>query len=135
MLLAQELVRDYHKEHGVARCTLKHYLRKAYDSVEWDFILHCLSCFGFSPVYIHWIRECITNAWFCVAINGTLVGYFEGARGLRQEDPLSSYLFVVATKILTRMMAEVAMDKRLYDFHPRCSKLKITHLSFAYLQL
>jgi hypothetical protein len=32
---------------------------------------------------------CITNPRFSVAINGTLVGYFQGEMGLRQWDPIS----------------------------------------------
>lgn len=30
-----------------------------------------------------------------------------------------------------KMMAEVVVDKNLFDFHPKCSKLQITHMSFA----
>lgn len=74
VLLAQELVRDYHKEKGKARCTLKVDIMKAYDSISWDFILHCLSCFGASSNFFGWVRECITSPRFSVAVNGTLVG-------------------------------------------------------------
>lgn len=57
MLLAQELVRDYHKKHGKARRTLKIDLKKAYDSLEWEVIFKCLSCFGVSSSYVQWVRE------------------------------------------------------------------------------
>jgi hypothetical protein len=46
ILLAQEVVYNYHKGVGKPRCTLKVDLMKAYDSVSWGFILHCLRCFG-----------------------------------------------------------------------------------------
>jgi hypothetical protein len=46
ILLAQEIVCDYHKQKGKPRCTLKVDLMKAYDSINWEFILHCLLCFG-----------------------------------------------------------------------------------------
>jgi hypothetical protein len=42
VLLAQELVRDYHKEKGKARRALKIDIMKAYDSMSWEFILKCL---------------------------------------------------------------------------------------------
>ena len=45
MLLAQEIVRDYHKDKGNPRCTLKVDLKKAYDSINWDFMMHSLHCF------------------------------------------------------------------------------------------
>lgn len=93
--------------------------------------MHCLTCFGLPLTYVHWVRECIKNSRFSIAVNGTLVGYFEGAKGLRQGDPLSSYLFVVAMEVFTWIMNEVAKNRILFNFHPRCSKLQITHLSFA----
>lgn len=84
MLLAQEVVRDYHKNGGKARCTLKVDLMKAYDFVNSDFTLFFLSCFGFPEVFVGWVCECITSPKFSVALNDSLVGYFEGKRGLRQ---------------------------------------------------
>jgi hypothetical protein len=42
ILLSQELVSNYHKENGKARCTLKVDLMKAYDSLNWDDVLYCL---------------------------------------------------------------------------------------------
>jgi hypothetical protein len=83
ILLAQEVVSDYHKEKGKARCTLKVDLMKAYDSLSWEYILHYLHCFGAPSRYIAWIRECITSPSFSIALNGTLVS------GLRQKDHIS----------------------------------------------
>lgn len=47
VLLAQELARNYHRKEGAPRCTMKIDLMKAYDSVNWDFIIQCLVCLGF----------------------------------------------------------------------------------------
>jgi hypothetical protein len=53
--------------------------------VGWEFILQCLSSVGAPMKYVGWIRECITYPRFSIALNGTLIGYFEGKRGLRQK--------------------------------------------------
>jgi hypothetical protein len=130
ILLAQELVHDYLKNKGSPRCTLKIDLMKAYDSVSWEFILHCLSCYGAPPKYVAWVKECITSSSFSIALNGSLVGYIQGKKGHRQGDPLSPYLFVLAMKILSRLLAEATMETNPFGFHPKCSSLKLTHLCF-----
>ncbi|KAK0607989.1 hypothetical protein LWI29_023662 [Acer saccharum] len=45
VLLAQEVMKNYHKSGGSARYTMKVDLMKVYDSVNWDFALHSLCCF------------------------------------------------------------------------------------------
>ncbi|KAL0381644.1 UNVERIFIED_CONTAM: hypothetical protein Sangu_0228700 [Sesamum angustifolium] len=66
------------------RCALKVDLRKAYDTVEWDFLFATLRMFGFPAVFIRWIEECVTSAHFSIYVNGGVHGFFAGARGLRQ---------------------------------------------------
>jgi hypothetical protein len=64
VLLAQELVRNYHRKEGAPRCTMKIDLMKAYDSVNWDFIIQCLVCLGFPSKLVNWIKECVTSPGF-----------------------------------------------------------------------
>ena len=42
VLLASELVKDYHKESVFPRCMMKIDISKAFDSVQWPFVLQCL---------------------------------------------------------------------------------------------
>jgi hypothetical protein len=55
ILLAQELVKCYHRNKGKARCAIKVDLKKDYDSVEWNFILMCLLAVGCPAKYVNWV--------------------------------------------------------------------------------
>ena len=82
VLLAQELVRAYGKAILSSKCAIKIDLQKAFDSVDWGFILKVLGAMNFPSLFIDWIRGCITTSRFSISINGGLVRFFKGARGL-----------------------------------------------------
>ncbi|CAN1292519.1 LINE-1 retrotransposable element ORF2 protein [Linum perenne] len=130
ILLAHDLVSAYHKAQTSPICVLKVDIMKAFDSVDWTFILTVLEGMNFPLQFIDWIRKCLTSSRFSVCVNGASVGYFAGMKGLRQGDPLSPLLFVISMEVLHCLLNRVA-KLNLYPFHPRCKKLGITHLCFA----
>lgn len=105
-------------------------LQKAYDTVEWVFIEQILKLMGFPAVMVGWIMGCITTVSYSILINGEYIDRFQAKRGLRQGDPMSPYLFVLAMEYLNRCLLRLA-DNLDFNYHPRCHKLGITHLCFA----
>ncbi|XP_024011406.1 uncharacterized protein LOC112086667 [Eutrema salsugineum] len=130
LLLASELVAGYHKKSVSSRCALKIDISKAFDSVEWSFLLTVLEAMDLPQGFIHWIRLCVSSASFSVQVNGELAGYFNSSRGLRQGCSLSPYLYVICMNVLSHMLDKAAVERK-YGFHPKCSTLKLTHLCFA----
>jgi len=58
VLLASEIVKDYHKETISPRSAVKINISKAFDLVQWPFILATLSALNLPPRFINWIELC-----------------------------------------------------------------------------
>ncbi|XP_039011021.1 uncharacterized protein LOC120140024 [Hibiscus syriacus] len=129
-LLAQELVRGYIRKSISPRCSLKIDLHKAFDSLNWGFITAILKALGLSTTFITWIEICFSTAKYSISFNGSLIGYFKGARGVRQRDPLSPFLFFLSMNVLS-ILLNLAAAKGTFGYHPKCKRISLTHLSFA----
>lgn len=82
-------------------------LKKAYDHVNWDFLLYMLRRCGFGEKWCSWIAHCISMMHFSVLVNGSPTGFFSSSRGLRQRDPLSHLLFIIVIEALGVMISAV----------------------------
>ena len=110
---------------------LKLDLEKAYDQVNWDFLLETLEFFGFLSTILKLIRTCIYTTTLEVLWNGTRTEAFTLARGLRQGDPLSPYLFMLYLERLS-MLIHQAVERKLWHTVDVCQGgSKIPQLFFA----
>jgi hypothetical protein len=128
-LLAHELVRDFHNPMGSRAC-MKIDLRKAFDSVNREFIYYMFHCLGFPYIWIEWIKECVSTSTFSVIIDGSPAGFSYTNRGIRQGDPLSPYLFVIVMEFWSICM-DLAVAKGTIEPLKRGVPNQISHLLFA----
>ncbi|RVW40734.1 Transposon TX1 uncharacterized 149 kDa protein [Vitis vinifera] len=109
-------------------------IEKAYDHVNWRFLMSVLEKMGFGPKWRKWIFCCLSTVRMAVLVNGTPTDFFSTFRGLRQGDPLSPYLFVLIMEALSSLISRAEENGFIRGFKAtgrRGEGVSVSHLLFA----
>ncbi|GKD74678.1 RNA-directed DNA polymerase, eukaryota, reverse transcriptase zinc-binding domain protein, partial [Tanacetum coccineum] len=104
---------------------------KAFDSLIWDFLDLVMEKISYGLKWGSWILGFLCNARSSVLVNGSPTAEFELFRGLRQGDPLSPFLFILAMEglqALTSKAEELGLFKGATFGRDNMS---ISHLMYA----
>src|SRR3954465_1092794 len=131
ILLANELIQDIRKEVRGSNLILKLDISKAYDSLNWHALIKVMRKFGFDERWIDMIWRLISNCWYSILVNGSSCGHFSSSRGLRQGDPLSPFLYIIASEVISRGLntLQAKFPHTRFYTSPNCPP--ISHLSYA----
>ncbi|RVW72100.1 Rhodanese-like domain-containing protein 8, chloroplastic [Vitis vinifera] len=132
-LIANEVIDSWQKrkEKGLI-CKLD--IEKAYDSINWNFLMKVFHKMGFGNKWVGWMWSCVSSAKFSILVNGVPAGFFPSTRGLCQGDPLSPYLFVMGMEILDVLIRRAVEGGYLSGRNIRGgsrTSMHISHLFFA----
>ena len=105
---------------------------KAYNSIDWGYLDSVMESMSFPVLWRKWIRECVGTAKASVLVNGSPTDEFHLHRGLRQGDPLSSFLFLIAAEGLHILM-KVMADNHLFTGYSvgMVNPVVVSHLRFV----
>ncbi|XXG88731.1 hypothetical protein AAC387_Pa12g0907 [Persea americana] len=81
--------------------------------------------------WISLIKECVSSPKCSVLVNREPTGYFALGCGLRQGDPLSPYLFILAEEILSLNLEKLVRLKKITPIYRAPSSPFICHMLFA----
>ncbi|XP_019427226.1 PREDICTED: uncharacterized protein LOC109335545 [Lupinus angustifolius] len=77
---------------------------KAYDSVNWSFLLYMMERMGFCVKWMNWIKSCLQSNSVSILVNESPTSEFNIVRGLRQGDPIAPFLFLIVVEGLAGIM-------------------------------
>lgn len=107
--MAREMVHLLEKKARGSNAVIKLDMMKAFDRVNWTFLSHLLTRFGFATRFNNLIFNHLKGTYLSILVNDVPSGYFQPIRGVKQGDPLSPLLFILASEAFSRGINALAV--------------------------
>ncbi|PKU83443.1 integrator complex subunit 11 [Dendrobium catenatum] len=107
IFLAQELFNKFrYSKSKKGMMAIKIDMEQAYDSMSWSTLAQVLDGFGFPKLFSTLILECLREPKFAIMFNGRQSDLIEARSGFRQGCPLSPYMLIMCSQLLTDVFAQ-----------------------------
>lgn len=101
-------------------------ISKAFDTVNWAYLLDIMTFLGFSQRWRNWISALWGTTTSSFLLNGEPGKRIRHLRGVRQGDPLSPMIFLLAMEPLHRMFQLAQSYGLLSHIHRDCSNFRMS---------
>jgi len=123
-MLVQQTIKILHRR-KISSLFLKFDISKAFDSVDWPFLLEILAHLGFGAVWRNLVSNLLHSASTQVLLNGEPGDFITHQRGLRQGDPLSPMLFILVMDVLNSLFMKAEAEGLLLPLHSTGQRLSL----------
>ena len=60
-----------------------------------------MSKFGFSKIFVRWVKDCINSPWIALLVNGRPTKFFQATKGIQQGFPMSPFLYLLVVESMS----------------------------------
>ncbi|PKU60002.1 putative mitochondrial protein [Dendrobium catenatum] len=103
-------------------------MEQAYDSMCWKTLHKMLGILGFPKQFMDLVMECIMEPRYAISINGGISNWIEGKSGFHQGCPLSPFLFIICSQLLSNGFFSEGQD---HGIRIAPNTQRISHLLYA----
>jgi hypothetical protein len=124
-VFVQQIVKGLHRK-KIPIMFIKLDISKAFDTVNWPYLLSIMAHLGFGLRWINWISSLWGTSSSCYLLNGEPKKRILRCRGVRQGDPLSPILFLLAMEPLHKLFKKAKEVGLLSKVSKSCDNFRIS---------